>query len=52
MGLILGCLDGAAEIDGLSLGMDDGWADKLGDADAANEGTALFEGLILGWLDG
>ena len=49
---MLGWPDGAAEMDGLSLGMDDGWAETLGDSDGADEGTPVFVGLILGWLDG
>ena len=52
VGLVLGWLDGAAEIDGLSDGMKDGLADPLGDLDCIDVDTPVLVGIVLGWLDG
>ena len=45
-------LDGAIEVEGLSDGMEDGWADTLGDSDGIDVGTLVVVGFVLGWLDG
>ncbi len=45
-------LVGAAKVDGILEGMEDGWADALGDSDGIDEGTSVLVGLVLGWLDG
>ncbi len=57
-GQLLGCklgapvLVGAAKVDGISEGMEDGWADALGDSNGIDEGTPVLVGLVLGWIDG
>ena len=48
VGLILGWLEGADEIEGFSDGIDDGCADTLGLADGADEGTPVEVGPMLG----
>ena len=45
-------MDGAAEINGFSVGMEDGRTDMLGDSDGIDVGIPLFVGLVLGCLDG
>jgi hypothetical protein len=41
-------LDGAAEIEGLSDGIEVGQSDILGDTDGPDEGIRLIDGLALG----
>ena len=50
--LTLGSMDGAAEIDWFSVGMEDGRTEMLGDSDGIDVGIPLFVGLVLGCLDG
>ena len=45
---MLGWLDGALDVEGLWLGMEDGWPETLGDSDGAEEGAPLAVGLKLG----
>ena len=52
VGIILGWPDGAAGTDGFPDGINDGWAETLGDSDGNDDGTTVSVGLILGWLDG
>ena len=48
VGVTLGWLDGAVEIEGLSDGIDDGWDDTLGSSDGIDEGAPVLVGLMLG----
>ena len=45
-------MDGAAEIGGVLVGMEDGRTEMLGDSDGIDVGIPLFVGLVLGCLDG
>ncbi len=52
VGLVLGGMDDAAEVEGRLEGMEVGWTDALGDSTGIDEGTPVLVGLVLGWLDG